>query len=257
MRPSQLASVSIRNQVPWKLDDKETMRQLRCTGMLQAVRIRAAGYSHREPHATFLHRFGRLLPAHAPPPPPPPPSPPPPPPALEAASAEGAAPNEQPWSDGGPVLRRPWWSNSVTHRQGAVEEQAEKATTEESTAPDAAAPLDAAAAAGAVGAAEGGAAGTARLLSGLCALVGLGDEQWQCGATKVFLRGELSAGAPQKDPAQAQRSSLPPRPTHLLSWRGVRSSREAASLPPARCGAHAAARPQASSTARPSPTTAH
>ena len=217
MRPSQLASVSIRNQVPWKLDDKETMRQLRCTGMLQAVRIRAAGYSHREPHATFLHRFGRLLPAHAPPPPPPPPSPPPPPPALEAASAEGAAPNEQPWSDGGPVLRRPWWSNSVTHRQGAVEEQAEKATTEESTAPDAAAPLDAAAAAGAVGAAEGGAAGAARLLSGLCALVGLGDEQWQCGATKVFLRGELSAGAPQKDPAQAQRSSLPPLPTHLLS----------------------------------------
>ena len=45
----------------WRLDDGYTLRQLRCTGMLQAVRIRAAGYAHREPHARFWRRCGPLL----------------------------------------------------------------------------------------------------------------------------------------------------------------------------------------------------
>ena len=48
-------------QVAWRLDDAYTLRQLRCTGMLQAVRIRAAGYAHREPHARFWRRCGPLL----------------------------------------------------------------------------------------------------------------------------------------------------------------------------------------------------
>jgi len=47
--------------VPWRLDDGYTLRQLRCTGMLQAVRIRAAGYAHREPHARFWRRCAPLL----------------------------------------------------------------------------------------------------------------------------------------------------------------------------------------------------
>ena len=39
----------------------EVLRQLRYAGMMEAIRIRREGYSHREAHESFYHRFSILL----------------------------------------------------------------------------------------------------------------------------------------------------------------------------------------------------
>ena len=37
------------------------LRQLRYAGMMEAIRIRREGYSHREAHESFYNRFSILL----------------------------------------------------------------------------------------------------------------------------------------------------------------------------------------------------
>ncbi|CAD7930097.1 unnamed protein product, partial [Amoebophrya sp. A25] len=43
-------------------DSIDVLRQLRCAGMLEAIRIRRAGYSVRRPFKEFLTKYGRLCP---------------------------------------------------------------------------------------------------------------------------------------------------------------------------------------------------
>eukprot|EP00392_Amoebophrya_sp_AT5.2_P005398 g5407.t1 len=50
------------NKAAHEFDSKDVLRQLRCAGMLEAIRIRRAGYSVRRPFKEFLLKFGRLHP---------------------------------------------------------------------------------------------------------------------------------------------------------------------------------------------------
>eukprot|EP00913_Durusdinium_trenchii_P000101 g90.t1 len=51
------------NKQPNQLDSIDVLRQLRCAGMLESIRIRRAGYAVRRPFKEFFARF-RILSPH-------------------------------------------------------------------------------------------------------------------------------------------------------------------------------------------------
>ena len=53
-------------KAPLRLDAPSAMRQLRYSGMMEAVRIRRQGYGARLLHGAFLHRYGALSPSSGP-----------------------------------------------------------------------------------------------------------------------------------------------------------------------------------------------
>jgi len=49
------------HKTPSNMDAGEVLRQLRYSGMMEAIRIRREGYAVREDHANFYNRFSVLL----------------------------------------------------------------------------------------------------------------------------------------------------------------------------------------------------
>eukprot|EP00930_Biecheleria_cincta_P069554 TRINITY_DN57282_c0_g1_i1.p1 TRINITY_DN57282_c0_g1~~TRINITY_DN57282_c0_g1_i1.p1 ORF type:complete len:1652 (+),score=454.86 TRINITY_DN57282_c0_g1_i1:128-5083(+) len=50
------------NKMPGEIDSVDVLRQLRCAGMLESIRIRRAGYAVRRPFKEFFNRFRILAP---------------------------------------------------------------------------------------------------------------------------------------------------------------------------------------------------
>merc|ERR1719272_173600 len=51
------------NKQPQEFDSADVLRQLRCAGILEAIRIRRAGYGVRRPFKDFFERFRLLAPS--------------------------------------------------------------------------------------------------------------------------------------------------------------------------------------------------
>ncbi len=61
--PSYIRCIKPNNfKTPNQLDSSEVLRQLKCGGLLEAIRIRKAGYDIRRTHQEFLKRYKVLSP---------------------------------------------------------------------------------------------------------------------------------------------------------------------------------------------------